>query len=86
VFFTNTRIMQGLWQAFPPGVITALDVDLSTANAQDSPLPFVPLQAAFSSTYLSLQTAVGPQNAIAQYHTLVAPFCAVAAAGYFRNF
>ena len=86
VFFTNTRIMQGLWQAFPPGVITALDVDLSTANAQDSPLPFVPLQAAFSSTYLSLQTAAGPQNAIAQYHTLVAPFCTVAAAGYFRNF
>ena len=57
-----------------------------TANAQDSPLPFVPLQAAFSSTYLSLQTAAGPQNAIAQYHTLVAPFCTVAAAGYFRNF
>jgi len=86
VFFTNTKIMQGLWQAFPTGVITVLDVDLTTANASDSPLPFVPLQTAFSGTLLALETAVGPQNAIAQYHTLVAPFCTVAAAGYFRNF
>jgi acetyl esterase/lipase len=85
VFFLNTQIMQGFWHSLPAGVITALDVDLSTANSTDSPLPFVPLQAAFSTTYASLQASLG-QNAIAQYHTLVAPFCTVAAAGYFRNF
>jgi hypothetical protein len=88
VFFLNTRIMNAFWQPLnlPAGLITTLDVDLTTATPQDSPVPFVALQAGFTATYNALVAAAGQQNAIQQYHVAVAPFCALAAAGFFRNF
>ena len=87
VFFLNTQIMLAFWQPLnlPAGLITPLDVDLTTATAQDSPLPFVPLQAGFTTTYGGLVTALGPSSAIQKYHTTVAPFCSVAARLFFKS-
>jgi hypothetical protein len=79
--------MLAFWQPLnlPAGLITPLDVDLTTATAQDSPLPFVPLQAGFTTTYGGLVTALGPSSAIQKYHTTVAPFCSVAARLFFKS-
>ncbi|MBV8210210.1 MAG: prolyl oligopeptidase family serine peptidase [Burkholderiaceae bacterium] len=88
VFFLNTQVMQAFWQPLnlPTGLVTALDVDLTTANAGDSPLPFVPIQTAFTGTWNALLTAQGQQKALEQYHETVAPFCMLAAFGFFHNF
>jgi poly(3-hydroxybutyrate) depolymerase len=88
VFFLNTKIMNAFWQPLnlPAGLVTTLDVDLTTATAQDSPLPFVPLQLGFTAAYDALVAAEGSSKAVTQYHVAVAPFCTVAAAGFFRNF
>jgi Secretory lipase len=88
VFFLDTQIMNAFWQPLnlPTGLVTTLDVDLTTATAQDSPLPFVPLQVGFTAAYNALVAAEGQQTAITQYHVAVAPFCTLAAAGFFRNF
>lgn len=88
VFFQNAQIMNAFWQPLnlPAGLVTTLDVDLATATPQDSPPPFVPVQAAFTGTWNALVAAEGPQTAITQYHTTVAPFCMLAASGFFKNF
>ena len=47
------------------------------------PLPFAAVQASFTSTWNALVAAEGEQAAIQQYHTTVAPFCMLAAFGFF---
>jgi pimeloyl-ACP methyl ester carboxylesterase len=87
VFFLNTQIMLAFWQPLnlPAGLITALDVDLATAIAQDSPPGFAPLQAGFTATFDGLVAAEGQSTAIQSYHGTVAPFCSVAARLFFKQ-
>jgi pimeloyl-ACP methyl ester carboxylesterase len=85
VFFLNTQIMQAFWQPLnlPAGLVTVLDVDLATATAGTSPPGFAPLQAGFTATYQGLVAVEGATKAIQGYHGTVAPFCTVAAEGFF---
>jgi hypothetical protein len=87
VFFLNTQIMLAFWQPLnlPAGLVTALDVDLKTATSQTSPPGFAALQAGFTATYAGLVAAEGPSTAIQGYHGTVAPFCTVAAEGFFSG-
>jgi hypothetical protein len=71
VFFdTNTRTMAAFWSALPAGLVTVLDVNGAPAG------PFAAIQAAF----------VASQPSVQDYHSAVAPFCAVAARSFFANF
>ena len=83
VFFSvNTGTMQAFWSALPAGLVTVLDVN-GTPNPAS---PFAPLQVGFQTT-LANQLASGGQGAVvANYHTTVAPFCTVAARGFFSQF
>jgi poly(3-hydroxybutyrate) depolymerase len=85
VFFLNTQIMQAFWQplGLPAGLVTALDVDSAPSGLTD---PFALVKVGFTTTYTGLQATLGAQTAIQGYHTLVAPFCTLAAAGFFKNF
>ncbi len=93
VFFSvNTGTMQAFWAALPPGLLSVLDVNGTPAG------PFAPLQGAFQQSqaqeFAFLQSADGgsltPQQAqarlVQEYHTAVAPFCTVAARGFFAAF
>jgi len=85
VFFVNTQIMEAFWQPLnlPNGLVTAVNVDSAPSGPTD---PFALVKVGFTTTYAGLVTAEGAQNAIQQYHTTVAPFCTLAAAGFFKNF
>jgi acetyl esterase/lipase len=87
VFFLNTQTMLAFWQplGLPTGLVTALDVDLATATAGTSPPGFAALQAGFTATYGGLVAAEGASKAIQSYHGTVAPFCTVAAEGFFGS-
>ncbi|MBS0420689.1 MAG: prolyl oligopeptidase family serine peptidase [Proteobacteria bacterium] len=83
VFFSvNTGTMQAYWSALPAGLLTVLDV-----NAAPNPAsPFAPLQVAFQATLQSLAASGGQEAVVENYHTTVAPFCTVAARGFFSQF
>jgi len=85
VFFVNTQIMQAFWQPLnlPAGLVTVVNVDSAPSGPTD---PFALVKVGFMTTYAGLVTAEGAQNAIQQYHGTVAPFCTLAAAGFFKNF
>jgi hypothetical protein len=85
VYFLNTQIMQAFWQPLnlPAGLLTVLNVDSAPSGPTD---PFALVKVGFTTTYGGLVTAEGAANAIQQYHTTVAPFCMLAASGFFRNF
>jgi pimeloyl-ACP methyl ester carboxylesterase len=85
VFFVNTQIMQAFWQPLhlPAGLVTVVNVDSLPSGPTD---PFALVKVGFTTTYGALVTAEGAQKAIQQYHTTVAPFCALAAAGFFKSF
>ncbi|MBS0613339.1 MAG: prolyl oligopeptidase family serine peptidase [Proteobacteria bacterium] len=93
VFFSvNTGTMQAFWSTLPAGLLTVLDVHGTPAG------PFAQLQGAFQQSQAQelafLQTAAGGSLTQAQaeavlvqnYHTAVAPFCTVAARGFFAAF
>jgi hypothetical protein len=83
VFFSvNTGTMQAFWSALPAGLITVLDVD-GTVNPNS---PFAPLQVGFKTTLAQIAASGGQQAAVQSYHTTVAPFCSVAARGFFSQF
>jgi len=83
VFFNvNTLTMQAFWSALPPGLVTVLDVN-GTINPAS---PFAPLQAGFQTTLAALLASGGQQAVVQNYHVTVAPFCTVAARGFFGQF
>ncbi len=79
VFFTNTEIMAAEWSGLPPGAVSVLDLNGTPSGA------FAQLQGAFQATYAGLVTAEGAGTAIQSYHTTEAPFCMVAARGFFAQ-
>ena len=94
VFFsTNTQVMQAYWTAVvpaPAGALTVLDVDPATAPSG----PFAPIQVAFQAEEAAtlqqlissgLTQTQAEQEAIASYHTGVAPFCSLAARSFFDS-
>jgi hypothetical protein len=85
VFFVNTQIMEAFWLPLhlPAGLVTVVNVDSLPSGPTD---PFALVKVGFTTTYGALVTAEGAQKAIQQYHTTVAPFCALAAAGFFKSF
>jgi alpha/beta superfamily hydrolase len=83
VFFNvNTGTMQAFWSALPSGLVTVLDVN----GAVNSSSPFAPLQVGFQATLAALLASGGQEAVVANYHTTVAPFCTVAARGFFSQF
>ncbi len=93
VFFSvNTLTMQAFWSDLPAGLITVLDVNGTPAG------PFAKIQAGFIGSQAALlefyQSAAGgslsataaAQEVVANYHTNVAPFCALAARSFFAQF
>jgi pimeloyl-ACP methyl ester carboxylesterase len=81
VFFENTRIMQRYWSQFPlpPGLVTVFSVDPFPAQSGN------PLQTAFAQEVASIFAGGGQTAVVEAYHSLVAPFCAVASLNFFRN-
>jgi len=83
VFFSvNTGTMQAFWAGLPAGLVTVLDVN-ATPNPQS---PFAPLQVGFQTTLANLLASGGQEAVVENYHTTVAPFCTVAARGFFSQF
>jgi hypothetical protein len=85
VFFSvNTGTMQAYWSAMPlpPGLVTVLDVN-GTVNPSS---PFAPLQVGFQTALAGLLASGGQAAVVANYHVTVAPFCTVAARGFFGQF
>jgi hypothetical protein len=83
VFFSvNTGTMQAFWSVLPAGLVTVLDVN----GAVDINNPFAPLQIAFQTTLAGLLANGGQEAVVENYHTTVAPFCTVAARGFFSQF
>jgi hypothetical protein len=90
VFFINTQIMQGFWAGAPAGLVTAVDVDPATPSGN-----FAAIQTAFKgSQAAALQGLINggmtapqaQQTMLQNYHSSVAPFCALAARTFFGNF
>jgi hypothetical protein len=81
VFFQNEQIMAALWTPFVAGgLVSVLDLN----GAPQAGNPFAPLQVALQQTEAQLITANGPA-AVASFHTIEAPFCLVAARGFFAQ-
>jgi len=83
VFFdVNTVGIQSYWlaQGVPAALVTVLDVNGAPAG------PFAQLQVAFQTTEAQIVATQGLQAAVQSYHTEVAPFCTVAARGFFSQF
>ncbi len=93
VFFSvNTLTMQTFWSDLPTGVLTVLDVDGTPSG------PFAKVQEGFiaSQTALldyyesaaggSLSATAAAQQVVENYHSNVAPFCALAARSFFAQF
>jgi acetyl esterase/lipase len=83
VFFNvNTGTMQAFWSALPAGLVTVLDVS-GTVNPAS---PFAPVQVGFQTAVAGLLAKGGQQAVVENYHATVAPFCTVAARGFFGQF
>ncbi|MGH8260079.1 MAG: alpha/beta hydrolase, partial [Steroidobacteraceae bacterium] len=83
VFFgLNTLTMAAYWTGLPTGLVTVLDVNAPPAAGN----PFAAAQAGFQQTLAGEIASQGQQAAIASYHSTVAPFCTVAARGFFSQF
>ena len=79
VFFQNTQIMAALWSPYVAGgLVSVLDLNATPSG------PFAPLQGGFQATYGQLVSANGAA-AIESYHSTEAPFCMVAARGFFAQ-
>jgi acetyl esterase/lipase len=85
VFFgINTVTMRAFWSAngLPATAVTVLDVNASP-GAND---PYAPLKVGFQTTLAGILASGGQQAVFENYHTTVAPFCTVAARGFFSLF
>jgi hypothetical protein len=83
VFYSvNTGTMQAFWNGLPPGLVTVLDVN-GTPNPGS---PFAPLQVGFQTALAGLAASGGQEAVVENYHVTVAPFCTVAARGFFGQF
>jgi len=83
VFFSvNTGTMQAFWSKLPAGLVTVLDVN----GTVDPTSPFAPVQVGFQTALAGLLASGGQQAVVANYHVTVAPFCTVAARGFFGQF
>jgi len=83
VFFSvNTGTMEAFWSKLPAGLLTVLDVN-GTVNPAS---PFAPVQVGFQTALAGLLAAGGQQAVVENYHVTVAPFCTVAARGFFGQF
>jgi len=90
VFFNvNTETMVAFWGALPLGLITELDVSGTPAG------PFAAVQMGFQNSQASelaslesggLSPAAAQQQLVENYHSSVAPFCALAARSFFGQF
>ena len=81
VFFQNTQIMAAWWTPYVQGgLVSVLDLN----GAPQAGNPFAPLQVALQQQEAQLLTANGP-SAVASFHTAEAPFCLVAARGFFAQ-
>jgi len=93
VFFSvNTETMAAFWSALPAGLVTVLDVNGTPAG------PFAAIQTGFiesqaqlleyyqSAAGGSLSLAAAEEQVVENYHTNVAPFCALAARSFFSKF
>jgi hypothetical protein len=79
VFFQNTQIMLAWWSPYVQGgLVSSLDLNATPGG------PFAALQAGFQQTYAGLVAADGAA-AIESYHGTEAPFCMVAARGFFTQ-
>lgn len=84
----NTRLMQSLWSApssLAPaaGMVQVLDVDSTASGAAD---PFAAVKAGFSQAKAAAALQGGASGVVQAYHgSLVPPFCAVAARGFFQQ-
>lgn len=89
VFYMNTTLMKNRWASLPTGLVTTLDVDGQVSGNTD---PFAAVKLGFASAKTAIAAAAvaagatdGGQSAVAsQYHGLAAPFCMVAARGFFQ--
>ena len=79
VFFQNAQIMAALWTPYVAGGLVSV-LDLNGTPQAGS--PFAPLQVALQQTEAQLIAAGGP-SAVASFHATEAPFCLVAARGFF---
>ncbi|MGH8219409.1 MAG: prolyl oligopeptidase family serine peptidase [Steroidobacteraceae bacterium] len=83
VFFgLNTLTMAGYWSGLPTGLVTVLGVN-APPGAGD---PLAAVEAGFQQTLAGQIASGGEQAALASYHGTVAPFCTVAARGFFSQF
>lgn len=81
VFFQNTQIMAAEWSPYVQGgLVSVLDLN----GAPQAGNPFAPLQVALQQTEAQLIAANGA-SAVASFHTTEAPFCLVAARGFFAQ-
>jgi hypothetical protein len=81
VFFQNTQIMAAWWTPYVEGgLITVLDLNAAPQAGN----PFAPLQAGLQQAEAQLVATSGAA-AIESYHTTEAPFCMVAARGFFAQ-
>ncbi|HVS78368.1 MAG TPA: prolyl oligopeptidase family serine peptidase [Steroidobacteraceae bacterium] len=81
VFFQNTQIMAALWTPYVAGGLVSV-FDLNAAPQAGS--PFAPLQVALQQEEAQLLATGGP-SAVASFHSTEAPFCMVAARGFFAQ-
>ncbi len=81
-FNVNTGTMQAFWSALPAGLVTVLDVN----GAINPSSPFAPLQGGFQAALAALLASGGQEAVVENYHVTVAPFCTVAARGFFGQF
>lgn len=93
VFFSvNTGTMVAFWSGLPAGLVTELDVNATPSG------PFAAIQTGFQSSQAQelafLESSAGgglsptaaQQELLENYHTSVAPFCALAARSFFSRF
>ena len=80
VFFQNTQIMAAEWTPYVSGgLVSVLDLNAAPSG------PFAALQGGFQTTYAQLIASQGATAAIQAYHPTEAPFCMVAARGFFAQ-
>jgi len=80
VFFQNTQIMAAQWTPYVAGgLVSVLDLNAAPGG------PFAALQGGFQATYAQLVASQGATAAIQAYHPTEAPFCMVAARGFFAQ-
>lgn len=81
VFFQNVQIMAALWTPYVSGGLVSV-LDLNGAPQPGN--PFAPLQVGLQQLEAQLAAAQGAK-AVASFHTAEAPFCLVAARGFFAQ-